>query len=64
MDEITIKDKTTVPMKKVSRDRVRSYGRKGESWDSLANRIMDELEADDKIIASLEEKVKILEKRV
>jgi hypothetical protein len=45
MDETVItKQKTTIPLNKGTRDRVRDYGKKGESWDSLMNRIMNELE--------------------
>jgi len=40
---IPIKDKTTIPIKKITRDRIKMYGRKGESWDDLMNRIMDEI---------------------
>jgi len=44
VDEIIPKkDKTTIPIKKITRDRIKSYGKKGESWDDLMNRIMDEI---------------------
>jgi hypothetical protein len=36
--------KTTVPMTKRTRNRVNGYGKKGETWDALMNRMMDELE--------------------
>lgn len=35
------KQKTTVPLLKPTRNRVKDYGKKGESWDDLFNRIMD-----------------------
>ena len=37
------KDKTTIPVKKSTRDRVKSMGKKDESYDKLLNRFMDEL---------------------
>ena len=33
---------TTVPLTKTTRDRLRSLGKKGESYDALLNRLMDE----------------------
>jgi ketosteroid isomerase-like protein len=41
-------DKTTIPMRKKTRDRVKAFGKKGESWDELENRIMDIVEKSDK----------------
>jgi hypothetical protein len=47
-DEVIIKtDKTTIPIKKITRDRIKAYGKKGESWDDLMNRIMDEISIGD-----------------
>jgi hypothetical protein len=34
---------TSLPLKKVTRDRLRTFGGKGESWDKLLNKLMDEL---------------------
>lgn len=38
------KDKTTIPCKKTTRIRVKDLGKKGESYDHLINRKLDELE--------------------
>lgn len=35
-------EKTSIPIKKDTRTRFESYGRKSESWDRLINRILDE----------------------
>jgi|WetSurMetagenome_2_1015567.scaffolds.fasta_scaffold05947_3 hypothetical protein len=35
--------KTTIPIKMRTRDRIKAYGKKGESWDGLMNRIMDDI---------------------
>jgi hypothetical protein len=35
---------TTIPLRRGTRDRLRSFGRKGESWDALLIRLMDERE--------------------
>ena len=35
---------TTIPLTKRTRDRLRGFGRKGESYDTLLNRIMDGLD--------------------
>ena len=35
---------TTIPIQKLTRDRLRNVGRKGESWDKLLNRLLDERE--------------------
>lgn len=37
-------DKTTLPCKKVTRIRIKDYGKKGESYDHLINRILNELD--------------------
>jgi len=37
-------DLTTISLKKGTRDRLKKYGAKGESWDELVNRILDEKE--------------------
>lgn len=34
-------DITTIPLTKATRDRLRALGRKGESYDTLLNRMMD-----------------------
>lgn len=34
-------DLTTIPLKKATRDRLRAFGRKGESYDALLHRLMD-----------------------
>lgn len=34
-------DLTTIPLTKLTRDRLRALGRKGESYDQLLNRLMD-----------------------
>lgn len=33
---------TTIPLQKPTRDRLRAAGRKGESYDRLINRLLDE----------------------
>lgn len=38
------RDITTIPLTKGTRDRLRSLGRKGESYDTLLNRMMDKME--------------------
>lgn len=35
---------TTIPLTKRTRDRLRGFGRKGESYDALLNRMMDSME--------------------
>ena len=48
MDETKPKSqKTTIPLFKGTRDRVKDFGKKGESWDSLMNRIMDTIEGNE-----------------
>jgi hypothetical protein len=37
-------DKTTIPCKKSTRIRIKDWGKKGESYDHLLNRVFDELE--------------------
>ncbi len=32
---------TSIPLKKETRDRLRRYGKKGETWDELVNRILE-----------------------
>lgn len=34
-------DLTTIPLQKRTRDRLRAYGRKGETYDALLNRLLD-----------------------
>ncbi|MEA3199666.1 MAG: hypothetical protein QOE90_1094 [Thermoplasmata archaeon] len=34
-------DITTIPLTKATRDRLRSLGKKGETYDELLNRLMD-----------------------
>ena len=43
------KDKTTIPCKKTTRIRVKDLGKKGESYDHLINRKLDELEKLEKV---------------
>ncbi|HWG89419.1 MAG TPA: hypothetical protein VNZ52_01080 [Candidatus Thermoplasmatota archaeon] len=47
-------DLTTVPLTKKTRDRLKALGRKGESWDALLNRLMDERESAPKPLVSFE----------
>jgi hypothetical protein len=35
---------TTISLKKKTRDRLYKFGMKGETWDALVNRILNELE--------------------
>ena len=35
-------DSTTLAIKKTTRDRLRELGTKGETWDELINRLIDE----------------------
>jgi len=44
VDELFESDKTTIPCKKVTRIRFKDFGKKGESYDHLMNRTLDELE--------------------
>lgn len=37
------KDKTTIPVKKSTRDELKSMGKKDESYDKLLHRMMDKL---------------------
>lgn len=37
-------EKTTIPCKIPTRTRVKDYGKKGESYDHLLNRLLDELD--------------------
>ena len=34
---------TSIPLSRETRDRLRRYGVKGETWDQLVNRILDEV---------------------
>jgi hypothetical protein len=40
-ERIRIGDLTTIPLTKPTRDRLRALGKKGESYDTLLNRLMD-----------------------
>ena len=40
--------KTTIPIESETRERLRKFGVKGESWDTLLNRIIDKLERKEK----------------
>jgi len=33
---------TTIPITKKTKERLKKYGKMGETWDSLLNRILDE----------------------
>lgn len=35
-------EKTSIPLLKLTRDRLKKEGIKGETWDDLINRILDE----------------------
>ena len=37
-------DLTTIPVQKPTRDRLKKFGYKGETWDELVNRLLDEME--------------------
>lgn len=52
---MSVTDLTTIPLVKPTRDRLRVFGRKGESWDSLLNRLMDEVEHHRARIVTFEE---------
>jgi hypothetical protein len=39
------KDTTTIPLSKTTRDEVKGFGKKGESWDLLLKRMCAELKA-------------------
>jgi len=41
IDNFSIKSKTTIPLMKVTRQKLITYGKKGETWDELVNRLMD-----------------------
>ncbi len=34
---------TSIPLSKETREKLRRYGKKGETWDQLINRILDEV---------------------
>ncbi len=36
-----MQDRTTLPLRKATRDRLRSFGRKGESYDDILRRLME-----------------------
>jgi hypothetical protein len=36
--------KTTIPITKETKDRLKKYGKMGETWDALLNRILDKCE--------------------
>jgi len=37
-------DLTTISIKKSTRERLRTYGQKGTTWDKLLNELMDEVD--------------------
>jgi hypothetical protein len=39
---MSLQDLTTLPVRKTTRDRLRLLGVKGESWDALLTRLIDE----------------------
>ena len=41
---LTVMPRTTVPLEQRTRDRLKRYGSKGESYDQVLNRLMDFLE--------------------
>lgn len=36
-----MQDRTTLPVRKATRDRLRAFGRKGESYDEILRRLME-----------------------
>lgn len=36
-----MQDRTTLPVRKATRDRLRTFGRKGESYDEILRRLME-----------------------
>ena len=38
---MTVQDLTTLPVRKPTRDRLRSFGTKGESYDEILQRLME-----------------------
>ncbi len=36
-----MQDRTTLPLRKATRDRLRVFGRKGESYDDILRRLME-----------------------
>ena len=36
-----MQERTTLPVRKTTRDRLRTYGRKGESYDEILRRLME-----------------------
>ena len=52
-------ESTTIPTTKVVRDRLKSYGQKGETYSDILNRLMDYVNRDefmDRMYLRLEEK--------
>ncbi|MHC1575846.1 MAG: DUF7557 family protein [Methanosarcinaceae archaeon] len=52
-------ESTTIPTTKVVRDRLKSYGQKGETYSDILNRLMDYVNRDefmDRMYIRLEEK--------
>jgi hypothetical protein len=39
---LLIMSETSIPLDRATRDRLKSYGKKGETWIELINRILDE----------------------
>ncbi|HYY48812.1 MAG TPA: hypothetical protein VFA17_09055 [Thermoplasmata archaeon] len=36
-----MQDRTTLPVRKATRDRLKAFGRKGESYDEILHRLME-----------------------
>ena len=36
-----MEDLTTIPLKKTTRDRLKNFGQKGETYDNVVNRLME-----------------------
>lgn len=52
-------ESTTIPTTKIVRDRLKSYGQKGETYSDILNRLMDYVNRDefmDRMYLRLEEK--------
>ncbi|WP_292462970.1 hypothetical protein [Methanolobus sp.] len=52
-------DQTTIPATQLVRDRLKSYGRKGETYSEILERLMDAVDKDefmDRMCRRLEEK--------
>jgi hypothetical protein len=39
-----MEENTTIALKKSTRDRLKKYGKKGDSWNTLLNELMDEVD--------------------